>query len=286
MSGRNRGAGRNGTCNTGAFGTDACANGAAGAAPGGNGSGGAAAARGRAAGAGGLGRATTHAVAITIVIGLLAATPAHAQFAVIDVGAITQLITEVEILEDQLTTARDHLAQAQEEFASITGGRGMELLLSGAPRNYLPTSWPDLQSAMQGGGGLGGGIAATLTINSILPEPALALLPADVRAQIEERRRLTALQQNLTRQALLTTSQRFDLLQQLISAIPRAADQKAVLDLQARAGAENAMLLNEQSKLRTLAEVVQAQERANSQQIRERAVVGHGQFIERFQPVP
>src|SRR3954465_1413810 len=95
---------------------------------------------------------------LACVVGLSASPPAHAQFAVIDVGAITQLITEVEILEDQLTTARDHLAQAQEEFASITGGRGMELLLSGAPRNYLPTSWPDLQSAMQGGGGLGGGV--------------------------------------------------------------------------------------------------------------------------------
>src|SRR6187402_55414 len=117
MSSRNRGAGRNSACNTGAFGTGARGNdaggaGAEGAGAGGNGSGAAGAARARAAGAGGPGRAPKHAVGITIVVGLLAATPAHAQFAVIDVGAITQLITEVEILEDQLTTAREHLAQA------------------------------------------------------------------------------------------------------------------------------------------------------------------------------
>jgi type IV secretion system protein VirB5 len=229
------------------------------------------------------------ALAAMLLLSPLATPPAHAQFAVIDVGAITQLITEVEILQDQLTTARAHLAQAQAEFASITGGRGMEQLLSGAPRNYLPTSWADLQAVMQGGGGfggLGGGIAATVTINSILPDPALALLPADVRKEIQERRLLTALQQNLARRALVTTSERFDLLQQLISAIPHAADQKAVLDLQARAAAENAMLLNEQSKLRTLADAVEAQARANQQQMRERAAVGHGQFAERFQPVP
>ena len=229
------------------------------------------------------------ALVATLLLSALAAPSVHAQFAVIDVGAITQLIAEVELLQDQLTTARAHLAQAQAEFASITGGRGMEQLLSGAPRNYLPTSWADLQAVMQGGGGFGGlagGIAATVTINSILPDPALALLPPDVRKEIAERRLLTALQQNLTRQALHTTSERFDLLQQLISAIPHAADQKAVLDLQARAAAENAMLLNEQSKLRTLAEVVQAQERANQQQMRERAALGHGQFAERFQPVP
>jgi type IV secretion system protein VirB5 len=224
-----------------------------------------------------------------VLVCLLAA-PAAAQVAVIDIGAITQLLAEVELLESQLTTAHAHLAQAQMEFASMTGGRGMERLLSGAPRNYLPTSWADLQAVLQGGGGqfggLAGGISATLTVNSILSDQALALLPADVRQQIEERRLLTALQQNLTRQALLTTSNRFEALQQLIDAIPDAQDQKAVLDLQARVAAENAMLLNEHSKLLTLSQVVQSQERANQQQLGERALVGQGQFATRFQPVP
>jgi type IV secretion system protein VirB5 len=231
----------------------------------------------------------TRMLALALVITLLTAPAAQAQFAVIDVGAITQLIAQVELLQDQLTTARAHLAQAQTEFASITGGRGMEQLLRGAPRNYLPTSWAELQAVMQGGGGFGGlagGVSATLAINSILPDQSLALLPPDVRKQIQERRLLTALQQNLSRQALQITSERFDSLQQLIAAIPAAVDQKAVLDLQARIASENAMLLNEQSKLRMLTEVVQAQERANQQQMRERAVLGHGQFAARFQPVP
>src|ERR1700733_1780472 len=91
------------------------------------------------------------------LICLLLTPAAHAQFAVIDVGAIEQLISEVEVLEDQLRTARAHLAQAELEYASITGGRGMEQLLRGAPRNYLPTNWADLQAVMQGGGGRFGG---------------------------------------------------------------------------------------------------------------------------------
>src|SRR3984893_14966865 len=113
---------------------------------------------------------------------LLAAPAARAQFAVIDVGAITQLIAQVQILQDQLTTARDHLAQAQAEFASITGGRGMERLLSGTHRNYLPASWAELQGAMQAAGGpygaLSGGIAATVAANAVLSQQALLLLPA------------------------------------------------------------------------------------------------------------
>jgi type IV secretion system protein VirB5 len=221
---------------------------------------------------------------------LLAAPAAQAQFAVIDVGAITQLIAQVELLQNQLTTAQAHLAQARTEYASITGARGMEQLLSGTPRNYLPTNWAALQSVMQGGGGqyggLGGGVSATVAVNSIVPDSMLALLPDAYRKQIQERRLLTSLQQNLARQALQTTSDRFDSLQQLITAIPDATDQKAVLDLQARVAAENSMLLNEQSKLRTLAEVVQAQQRANEQQLRESAMLAQGVFSQRFAPVP
>ena len=235
-------------------------------------------------------RAAAPVLSFALLIGLLTAPAARAQFAVIDVGAITQLIAEVQLLENQLTTARAHLAQAELEYASMTGGRGMEQLLRGAPRNYLPTSWADLQAVMQGGGGrfgaLGGGVSATVAVNAVLSDQALALLPPDVRKEIDDRRRLTALQQNMTRQALLTTSDRFDSLQQLIDTLPAAQDQKAVLDLQERVAAENAMLLNEHSKLLVLAQVVQAQERANQQQVNERAVVGHGEFATRFQPVP
>src|SRR5262249_5009967 len=85
---------------------------------------------------------------------LLAAPAARAQFAVIDVGAITQLIIQAQTLEEQLATARDHLAQARAEFESITGGRGMERLLGGIDRNYLPATWAALQGVMQPGGGV------------------------------------------------------------------------------------------------------------------------------------
>jgi type IV secretion system protein VirB5 len=166
----------------------------------------------------------------------------------------------------------------------------MERLLSGIQRNYLPTSWGDLQGVMQSAGGvygaLSGGVAATVAVNSILSPQALALLPEDVREQIRTSRRLTALRQNLTRQALVATSNRFMVLQQLIQAIPAAADQKAILDLQARVGAETTMLQNEQSKLLTLFQIVQAEQQANQQQMRERALVGQGEFAARFQPVP
>jgi type IV secretion system protein VirB5 len=142
---------------------------------------------------------------------------------------------------------------------------------------------------MQGSAGYGalsGGIASSVSANSVLSTQQLAGLPPDVRQLIDTSRRLTALHQNVAREALSTTSGKFVALQQLINALPAAADQKAALDLQARVSAENSMLQNEQTKLQTLYQIVQAEERANEAQLRERAIAGHGQFASRFQPVP
>ena len=50
----------------------------------------------------------------------------HAQFAVIDVASVTQLLSEVQTLEQQVQTAKSQLSQAQAEFQSMTGDRGME----------------------------------------------------------------------------------------------------------------------------------------------------------------
>src|ERR1700724_2100886 len=101
-------------------------------------------------------------IVLAVGASLSLSTPASAQFAVIDVGAITQLIIEVQHLQQALQVAQTTLAQAQQAYAAITGGRGMELLLAGTVRNYLPPDWAQLIAAMNGGGALGGDTTATL----------------------------------------------------------------------------------------------------------------------------
>jgi hypothetical protein len=87
----------------------------------------------------------TRIIHVSLLACLLAAPAAHAQFAVIDVGSITQLIAQAKILQAQLSTVQSQLAQAQAAFVSTTGGRGMEQLLAGVQRNYLPADWASLQ---------------------------------------------------------------------------------------------------------------------------------------------
>src|SRR3984893_15243868 len=80
---------------------------------------------------------------------------ARAQWAVIDVPAIAQLVQEVQTMQQQLATARQQLQSAQQALQFMTGDRGMERLLSGHTRNYLPSNWAQVTSALQGQGSSG-----------------------------------------------------------------------------------------------------------------------------------
>ena len=232
----------------------------------------------------------TNRLSIAALAILLVTPAAHAQFAVIDVAAVTQLVTEVQNLEQALTVARQHLAEAQTELRSITGDRGMEQLLAGTSRNYLPTDWGQLTAALNNTSSayasLSAGIQQVLAEDTVLTPQQVAMLSPDGQRQLATDRNTAALLQAVSRQALANASSRFADLQQLINAIGTASDQKGILDLNARIGAEQAMLENEQTKLVMLVAATDAQRWADEEQDRERAIAGQGQFASRFQPTP
>lgn len=209
-----------------------------------------------------------------------AVVPAQAQMAVVDAAAILRLREQIEFLQHQLETARGHLEQARQQYASMTGGRGMEQLLSSTVRNYLPPDWQALERALNGieigYSALSRQVAGLIDANAVLTPDQLARLSDQEREQLEAARRSAALLQATSRQALDATGERFAALQRLIDAIPAAEDQKAVLDLQARISAEQAMLQNEQTKLMVLHQAAKAEEAAHRQRAIELAISNIG----------
>ena len=224
---------------------------------------------------------------------VLIAPAAHAQFAVIDIAAVNQLFSEVQQLQQQLATARSQLMQAQAEYQAMTGSRGMQSLLAGTVRNYLPPDWSTLQGVMQGTGAGAGAYPALLAdltkainANAVLTVQQLSALPAAAGQSMQAGRQSSALLQSLAHEALANSSQRFAALQQLIDTIGSATDQKSILELEARIAAEGGMLENERTKLDDLYQSTQADQWVNVQRTRELVVAGHGQFASRFQPRP
>ncbi len=111
---------------------------------------------------------------------LTAGAPAvHAQWAVIDVGAIAQLVEQIATMYQQLETARSTLRQAEQQYRATTGGRGMERLLSGTDRNYLPANWAQLEATMRRADGtyraLGAQLQSVLNDNALLSDERVDL---------------------------------------------------------------------------------------------------------------
>jgi type IV secretion system protein VirB5 len=196
---------------------------------------------------------TLFAVGFLLVAGFGLAPAAKAQFVVIDPAALTQLLIQVEQTAQDIAVAEQTLTQAQQAYSAITGNRGMQNLLSGLNRNYLPATWQQLNSAMNGAGGsygaLGSDVSATVTRNAVLTPAQMARLSPALQDALNQRRRSVALLESLSRAALTNTSNRFDSIQSLINAIPSAFDEKGALDLHTRIGAEQGMLQNEQTKM-------------------------------------
>jgi type IV secretion system protein VirB5 len=205
---------------------------------------------------------------------------AHAQIPVTDVGAIFQLITEVNTLAQELQVAQQDLAQAQQAYQAITGTRGMQNLLSGTQWNYLPSDWTQLQGMLNGGGAtysaLAGSVQGSMAANAVLTSSELAALSSEEQSDVQARRQSAALAAGIAQQALATTSARFASIQQLINAIPTATDEKGILDLQARIGAEQGMLQNDSAKLGVLYQIAQAQELAEHQHEDEQSMADVG----------
>jgi len=234
----------------------------------------------------------TRAAAACLAASIAASPAARAQWAVIDVPAIAQLIQEVQTMQQQLATARAQLQSTQQALNAMTGDRGMERLLGGSTRNYLPANWSQVASVSLGQGTAGGYAGLSVDVrraigaNAVLSPQRLATLSPSDQQQIQAARRWNAMQQAMAQEALAATSNRFASVQSLIGAISTAGDQKAILDLQARISAELGMLQNEQTKLQVLHLATQAQQASLRQQAQEREIEGQGRFETRFRPVP
>lgn len=235
-------------------------------------------------------RVTGRFVKFSVLLLIVAAPAAHAQWAVIDVAAVTRLTSEIQTLEQSLAMQRQQFAEAEQQLQAMTGNRGMHNLLSNIRRNYLPENSAQLSAALQGRSSIYPGfttaVRADVLAQRTLSSAQFSRLSRTAQAQLDADRRTAALLQAISSEALANASGRFSGLQQLITAIGSARDQKAILDLTARIGVEQAMLENEQTKLRVLFAAAEADRWSDRERAREAAVAAQGNFATRFQPTP
>ena len=176
-------------------------------------------------------------------------TQSNAGFPTIDVTNLVQAILQVSHaveqanqLTEQVKTAKEQLSTATNTLNNITGVRGMGSVLSSV---YDPSMSVTPSSI--------------LTSNGLSNSSTLGI-SGETAALYDAANNLSAKYLGQSGKTLQQSQSRFTEIMKLVAKVNNAPEQKDILDLQARIGAENAMLQNEMIKLAAL----RAQNEANA----------------------
>lgn len=207
-----------------------------------------------------------------VAIGLGAPT-AQAAMIVYDPTSYAKLIQQAKTALDQLTVLKNQVQQGQQLFDSLNQASGVGRIGSqlGQPalRDFLPdvsalaaAAKGDLQSL----GAIGGRAQSIRDANRLYTSKAGDSVGADVEAAGQRAARDLALGEAVSTAGM----QRLAGLKVLQQSIDTAPNARAVLDLQARAATEQAMIANDQMRLQGLAMAQAAEDRLQTQRERER----------------
>ena len=218
------------------------------------------------------------ALALTAAVG-----SANAGVPVIDVANLAEAIQQVlawaqqyQQMVDQIQEARNQVTQLQTTYNSMTGSRGLGTILNGAvdqaARRYLPSGGSDIEQlasgVVAGYGSLQSTISGLKSSVSSLPASTYATGSNAANAWVAKVNSL-ATQKALGEAAYSSAAQRTTDLENLIATIGVASDPKAIAEMQARIGAQQALVSNENAKLQSLAYLQAYEQQQNDQRANE-----------------
>lgn len=220
----------------------------------------------------------TATAAVCLLVGL--ASRAQAQQVVHDPAAFAQMIQDARTTLEQLRALQAQVEQGRQLLDSLNTPSGVNALARslGAPevRSPLP-ELEALRAAANGDlsalGALADRAEAIRRETRLLPEAGDDTEGAEAfyREALERAGARTARDLALGEAIGEAADRRRDGLEDLRSALDAAPDARAVLDLDARLAAEQALILNEQTRLQGLALTQAAEARLEEQRARERA---------------
>lgn len=219
------------------------------------------------------------AAALALVLSA-AAPAARAQALVHDPRALMQMIEDARTSLRQLQALQDQIETQRALFDSLNAVSDVNRLAQslGLPqvRNPLPDSRA-LRAAAQGDlsalGDLAGRAEALRRETRLLPPSTAAASEADAyyRDSLERAGARTARDLAIGEAVGAASDRRMDGLESLRRALDTAPNARAVMDLEARLAAEQALIQNEQLRLQGLAVTQAAEARLEDQRSRERA---------------
>jgi type IV secretion system protein VirB5 len=202
---------------------------------------------------------------------------ARAGIPVIDVASLAQaiadaatMIEQLAQLEAQLSTLKDTYTQAQRQVEAIKGARGLGgVLNSPALQNYVPKNARTILDAVQSGGygGLSGSAKALRDVGRVYNCEGIddSTQRQACEAELNKPYQYLAYVQD----ALQAGANRTDQINALMDQAGSTGDAKEIAEIQARIGAENALLQHELTQATLMRNMAQAEAQAAEARARE-----------------
>lgn len=213
----------------------------------------------------------TVAAAACLVAGTLGAGNARAQgIPVIDIAnlmqTILQVLNDVTKIENQV----QQISQLQAQVQSINGMRNLGNVFNNPMlKNYVPAEAYTYLNAIDTSGYSGLNATAKALRDAGMVYNCMDLAGA-ARTDCQAALAQPYQQKGLLQDAMKTAAGRLSQIQSLMGQINATSDQKAVLEIQARIGAENALLAHEVSQVQMLQGMADSEERIARSRERER----------------
>ncbi len=224
-------------------------------------------------------------ITLAMTASLALASPASAQLVVHDPTSYASLIRQATTALDQLKELQSQVAEAKRLYDGFNTGSGAGALAGLLKAPELRAFVPDVDkyvAAAQGDlAALGeiGRQASTIRADTRLyTAPTDDALGQDLERQGDRAARDLA----LGRAAATAGAQRLQGLNELLAALDSAPNARAVMDLQARISAEQALSLNDQMRLQGLAMAQDAEARLQAQRDRERSAAAREARMQRY----
>jgi type IV secretion system protein VirB5 len=189
---------------------------------------------------------------------------------VIDIANLIQTITQVLNDVTKIANQVEQIEALQSQLASISGMRNLgNVFDSSALKNYVPANAYNMVNAVDTGG-YGGLTSTSKTLRDAQMIYNCMDRAGSARTDCQALLAQPYQQKGLLQDAMTAASGRLEQIKSLMNQINGTSDQKAVLEIQARIGAENAMLQHEMSQVQMLTGMADSEERIARSRDRER----------------
>jgi type IV secretion system protein VirB5 len=213
------------------------------------------------------------AIAMTtcVAFSALGSTPARAQgIPVIDTANLIQTVQQVMNDITEISNQVQQITQLQQQLQSLNGMRNLGKVFNNpALRNYVPAEAYTVVNAIQSSGYAGLNATAKALRDASMVYNCLDL-NGGARTDCQATLAQPYQHKGLLQDAMRSASGRLAQINALMDQINATTDQKSVQEIQARIGAENALLSHEMSQLQMLQGMADSEERIARSRERER----------------